>query len=87
MVSGYFVRSLSLVNYIDSTWTDEELNRLITTKEKRLSTLDAVKAHPFFRDVNWAGLRDSRAPFIPALDSEIESVVPIASFLRSHCSP
>lgn len=42
--------------------------------------MEQVKAHPFFRDVDWAGLRDGIAPFIPALDSEIECV-PLPFFL------
>lgn len=49
------------------------MRRLITSKEKRLSTLDAVKAHPFFVDVPWNSLRESKAPFIPALDSEVDA--------------
>lgn len=34
--------------------------------------MEDIKAHPFFRDVEWGTLRDGKAPFIPALDSEIE---------------
>ena len=30
--------------------------RLIAVKEKRLSTLEEVKAHPFFTGVDWAHL-------------------------------
>ena len=41
-----------------------------------MSTLDEVKCHPFFEGVNWSSLRDGAAPFIPALDSEVEYVHP-----------
>lgn len=38
-----------------------------------MSTLDQVKVHPFFRGVDWLNLRERKAPFIPALDSEIDA--------------
>ena len=40
-----------------------------------MSTLDEVKSHPFFAGVNWSSLREGAAPFIPALDSEVEYVL------------
>lgn len=49
-------------------------NSLIADKDARLGTLDEVKAHPFFAGVQWATLRDGAAPFVPALDSEVECV-------------
>ena len=45
--------------------------------------MEQVKAHPFFHDVDWAGLRDGKAPFIPALDSEIECVVLLLTVQQS----
>ncbi|KAK4700663.1 cell cycle protein kinase DBF2, partial [Phenoliferia sp. Uapishka_3] len=60
-----------IFNLSDVGWS--AITSLIQTKDRRLSTLDAVKAHPFFANVDWAGLRDSKAPFIPALDSEVDS--------------
>lgn len=47
--------------------------RLINTKERRISTLQVLQAHPFFAGVEWKTLRDRPAPFIPALDSEVDS--------------
>lgn len=45
---------------------------MIDTRERRMQTMDEVKRHPFFVGVQWDGLRDTRAPFIPALDSEVD---------------
>lgn len=39
----------------------------------RYSTLPQVADHPFFVKVKWEGLRSVRAPFVPALDSEIDT--------------
>ena len=38
-----------------------------------MSTLDDVKQHPFYAGVPWNILRDTPAPFIPALDSEVDT--------------
>lgn len=32
-----------------------------------------MKSHPFFDGVKWEDLRSTRAPFVPALDSEIDT--------------
>jgi cell cycle protein kinase DBF2 len=55
-----------------ATCGTDNIDRLIAHKDKRLSTLDQVKKHPFFRGVSWDNLRETAAPFVPALDSEIE---------------
>ncbi|KAI5480915.1 serine/threonine protein kinase [Pseudohyphozyma bogoriensis] len=60
-----------IFNLSDVGWS--AITALITTKERRLSTMDQIKAHPFFKDVPWTNLRDSKAPFVPALDSEVDS--------------
>ena len=39
----------------------------------RYARLDDLAAHPFFADVQWAHLRATSAPFVPALDSEIDT--------------
>lgn len=46
---------------------------LINTKERRLQSLKQLESHPFFAGVEWSTLRDRQAPFIPALDSEVDS--------------
>ncbi|GAA5841991.1 hypothetical protein JCM9279_002747 [Rhodotorula babjevae] len=60
-----------IFNLSDLGW--DAITRLIAPKESRMSTLDAVKRHGFFAGVEWDGLRDRKAPFIPALDSEIDA--------------
>ncbi|GAA5918223.1 hypothetical protein JCM6882_003016 [Rhodosporidiobolus microsporus] len=60
-----------IFNLSDEGW--DAITCLINHKERRMSTLDQVRAHAFFRGVDWPTLRDRRAPFIPALDSEIDA--------------
>ncbi|GAA5856676.1 hypothetical protein JCM8547_005925 [Rhodosporidiobolus lusitaniae] len=60
-----------IFNLSDEGW--DAISCLITHKERRMSTLDQVKAHSFFRGVDWVNLRERKAPFIPALDSEIDA--------------
>ncbi|BGP02179.1 AGC/NDR protein kinase [Rhodotorula toruloides ATCC 204091] len=60
-----------IFNLSDEGW--DAITRLITHKDRRMSTLDQVKTHPFFRGVDWPNLRERKAPFIPALDSEIDA--------------
>lgn len=38
-----------------------------------MSALNDVKQHPFYRGVPWDSLRDSPAPFVPALESELDA--------------
>ncbi|GAA5989201.1 hypothetical protein JCM11641_006566 [Rhodosporidiobolus odoratus] len=59
-----------IFNLSDQGW--DAIVCLIAHRERRMSTLDQVKAHTFFRGVDWANLRERKAPFIPALDSEID---------------
>lgn len=54
---------------------------LIADKSKRTSTLDEVKKHPFYAGIPWDSLRDTAAPFIPALDSEIDTGYFVCSLL------
>lgn len=48
------------------------MRRLITKPEKRLGLhgVQEIKAHPFFRGVNWAEIRRRPAPIVPKLSSE-----------------
>lgn len=39
----------------------------------RYSNLDQVTSHPFFAGAHWDDLRTVPAPFVPALDSEIDT--------------
>ncbi len=47
--------------------------RLISHASVRYATLVQVSGHPFFEGVKWDDLRAVRAPFVPALDSEIDT--------------
>lgn len=38
-----------------------------------MSDMAAITAHPFFEGIEWADLRAVPAPFVPALDSEIDT--------------
>lgn len=38
-----------------------------------MSVLDDVKHHPFYAGVDWDRIRDAPAPFIPALDSDVDT--------------
>ncbi|PNS13999.1 hypothetical protein CAC42_6512 [Sphaceloma murrayae] len=60
-------------NYFLSKRTWDLITRLISTKNNRLRGMSAVKAHAYFAEVQWAGLREERAPFVPELDSETDA--------------
>lgn len=49
------------------------LFRLISHSSVRYATLTQVTSHPFFDGMQWDDLRSTRAPFVPALDSEIDT--------------
>ena len=46
---------------------------LIAHASVRYSSLTQVASHPFFKSVKWEDLRSVQAPFMPALDSEIDT--------------
>lgn len=47
--------------------------RLIAHASSRYATLSQIASHPFFDGVKWDNLRSTKAPFVPALDSEIDT--------------
>ncbi|KAI8917054.1 kinase-like domain-containing protein [Powellomyces hirtus] len=47
---------------------EDIIRSLLCDSEQRLKA-SQIKAHPFFRGVNWAEIRRTRAPFIPQLKS------------------
>lgn len=47
--------------------------RLIAHSTVRWSTIEQVKAHPFFDGIPWNDLRGSPAPFVPSLDNELDT--------------
>lgn len=54
-----------------SAESEDLIRRLLTKAEFRLGRGGAaeIKAHPFFRGVDWSTIRRVRAPFIPKLSS------------------
>ncbi|KAF8439454.1 AGC/NDR protein kinase [Boletus edulis BED1] len=60
-----------IFNLTDIAW--DAVTRLISHSSVRYSTLPQVMSHPFFDGVKWEDLRSTRAPFVPALDSEIDT--------------
>ena len=60
----------TLVIPAEANLSDEAIDliqKLITDPEKRLGRngVDEIKTHPFFKEFDWEGVRDSKAPFIP----------------------
>ena len=51
------------------------LYRLIADPNERLGKngVDEIKAHPFFRAIDWRNIRKSRAPYVPKLKSDIDT--------------
>ncbi|EPS99674.1 hypothetical protein FOMPIDRAFT_1024135 [Fomitopsis schrenkii] len=60
-----------IFNLTDVAW--DAVTRLIAHASVRYSTLAQVADHPFFEGVHWDDLRAIKAPFVPALDSEIDT--------------
>ncbi|ODV88698.1 hypothetical protein CANCADRAFT_28758 [Tortispora caseinolytica NRRL Y-17796] len=54
-----------------SAEAEDLIRRLLTSAENRIGRIsaDEIKAHPFFRGVNWETVRDFSAPFVPKLSS------------------
>ncbi|KII94457.1 hypothetical protein PLICRDRAFT_154146 [Plicaturopsis crispa FD-325 SS-3] len=61
-----------IFNLSDVAW-DAVTRRLIAHASVRYATLAQVINHPFFERVKWEDQRSVRAPFVPALDSEIDT--------------
>lgn len=60
-----------IFNLTDIAW--DGITRLIAHASVRYSSLAQIASHPFFTGVKWDDMRSVRAPFIPALDSEIDT--------------
>ncbi|THH14052.1 hypothetical protein EW146_g6231 [Bondarzewia mesenterica] len=60
-----------IFNLTDLAW--DAVTRLIAHASVRYSDLDHLMEHPFFKEVQWDNLRGVPAPFVPALDSEIDT--------------
>lgn len=51
------------------------LKRLICDTESRLGRngVTEIKAHPFFKGLDWESMREKKAPYIPNISSEISN--------------
>ncbi|KAI9697457.1 MAG: hypothetical protein M1836_004735 [Candelina mexicana] len=60
-------------NYFLSKRTWDMITRLVATKASRFRGIGEIRSHPYFNEVDWSGLRQQRAPFVPELDSETDA--------------
>lgn len=60
-------------NYFLSRRTWDLIVRLVASKENRFKNIQEIHAHDYFSEVNFAQLREQRAPFVPDLDSETDA--------------
>ena len=60
-------------NYYLSARTWDLITRLVADKQQRFNGFGDIRAHAYFAEVDWPGLRAQRAPFVPELDSETDA--------------
>jgi cell cycle protein kinase DBF2 len=60
-------------NYFLSKRTWDLITRLVAAKENRFKNITEIHKHEYFAEVDFAGLRDQKAPFVPELDSETDA--------------
>lgn len=58
-------------NLTDVAW--DAVTRLIDQPQKRITSLQQIQAHPFFAPLNLSELRSLRAPFVPQLESDVDT--------------
>ncbi|KAL6856685.1 protein kinase [Trichoderma novae-zelandiae] len=59
--------------YFLSNRTWSFITTCINSRAKRFSIIKDIYAHPYFSEVDWNTLRQTRAPFVPELDSETDA--------------
>jgi hypothetical protein len=47
--------------------------RCINSRSKRFANIKDIYEHQYFAEVDWATLRETKAPFVPELDSETDA--------------
>ncbi|KAL7894497.1 kinase-like protein [Trichoderma sp. SZMC 28014] len=60
-------------NYFLSNRTWNFITTCINSRTKRFSEIKDIFAHQYFAEVDWETLRQTRAPFVPELDSETDA--------------
>ncbi|CAM1502154.1 Fc.00g041380.m01.CDS01 [Cosmosporella sp. VM-42] len=60
-------------NYFLSNRTWNFICTCINSRTRRFSNIKDIYAHQYFAEVDWETLRQTRAPFVPELDSETDA--------------
>ncbi|CAI4211119.1 unnamed protein product [Parascedosporium putredinis] len=60
-------------NYFLSNRTWNFITTCIQSRSRRFSNIKDIYAHQYFAEVDWETLRETRAPFVPELDSETDA--------------
>lgn len=60
-------------NYFLSNRTWNFITTCINSRSKRFSNIKDIYEHQYFAEVEWSTLRETRAPFVPELDSETDA--------------
>ncbi|KAI1163940.1 serine/threonine-protein kinase DBF20 [Nemania serpens] len=60
-------------SYFLSNRTWNFITTCINSRSKRFSNIQDICAHQYFSEVDWRTLRQSKAPFVPELDSETDA--------------
>ncbi|KAI6089083.1 kinase-like protein [Hypoxylon rubiginosum] len=60
-------------NYFLSNRTWNFITTCINSSSKRFSNIKDIYEHQYFAEVDWETLRESKAPFVPELDSETDA--------------
>ncbi|VUC33219.1 unnamed protein product [Clonostachys rosea] len=60
-------------NYFLSNRTWNFITTCINSRSRRFSNIKDIYEHQYFAEVDWDTLRQSRAPFVPELDSETDA--------------
>ncbi|KAK3335705.1 kinase-like domain-containing protein [Cercophora scortea] len=59
--------------YFLSNRTWNFITTCINSRSKRFSNIKDIFEHQYFAEVDWAALRETKAPFVPELDSETDA--------------
>ncbi|KAG7106401.1 Serine/threonine-protein kinase sid2 like [Verticillium longisporum] len=60
-------------NYFLSNRTWNFITTCINSRSRRFSNIQEIYAHQYFAEVDWEVLRQTKAPFVPELDSETDA--------------
>ncbi|KAL1889285.1 serine/threonine-protein kinase dbf2 [Ceratocystis pirilliformis] len=60
-------------SYFLSNRTWNFITTAINSRQERFANIQAIFNHQYFAEVDWDNLRETRAPFIPELDSETDA--------------